>query len=296
MIVEYKSYPETMAHDTVNLELMKTSVKRLAEVLKRADPYLCRIPKGRGYVHEHQKFRFALLYELPPSLPSDETPRTLWNCIVATRPSRNDPSRQEPQPPSHSLDERFDLARRITTAVLYVNAMGWVHKSIRTRNIVLAPSGAGDGKHATQRLGDPYLCGFDMARQDKASSDQKGDAYFEFNIYRHPARQGLQPEERYTMNHDIYSLGVVLLELGLWRPLIRQSQIRNLSTSEDPSSIKAALLGLAGVLPIVMGKRYYELVEFCLNINGETAVAAGTAVEEILSKLEDMSRALSSSS
>jgi hypothetical protein len=41
------------------------------------------------------------------------------------------------------------------------------------------------------------------------------------NIYRHPQRQGLQLEKRYHMGHDIYSLGVCLLELGLWESLIK---------------------------------------------------------------------------
>lgn len=39
-------------------------------------------------------------------------------------------------------------------------------------------------------------------------------------FYRHPQRQGLQLEKRYHMGHDLYSLGVCLLELGLWEPLI----------------------------------------------------------------------------
>jgi hypothetical protein len=39
------------------------------------------------------------------------------------------------------------------------------------------------------------------------------------DIYRHRHRQGLQPQERYNIGHDIYSLGVCLLEIGLWEPL-----------------------------------------------------------------------------
>ena len=37
-----------------------------------------------------------------------------------------------------------------------------------------------------------------------------------FNVYRHPSRQGAI-RKGHTKLHDIYSLGVVLLEIGLWQ-------------------------------------------------------------------------------
>lgn len=40
------------------------------------------------------------------------------------------------------------------------------------------------------------------------------------DIYRHPERQG-QPTTPFKKIHDIYSLGVVLLEIGLWEPAIK---------------------------------------------------------------------------
>jgi hypothetical protein len=35
------------------------------------------------------------------------------------------------------------------------------------------------------------------------------------NVYRHPKRWGT-PRETFTQVHDVYSLGVVFLEIGLW--------------------------------------------------------------------------------
>jgi hypothetical protein len=40
------------------------------------------------------------------------------------------------------------------------------------------------------------------------------------NVYRHPLRQGDRPAEAYRMQHDIYSLGVCLLEIGLWESFV----------------------------------------------------------------------------
>jgi hypothetical protein len=84
------------------------------------------------------------------------------------------------------------------------------------------------------------------------------------------------------MQHDIYSLGVVLLELGLW-----QSFISFLPDSDDPSTalpppfvqalesekdtrkrataVKGALTTLAtDLLPARMGQKYTDVVLLCL--------------------------------
>ncbi|KAK3494387.1 uncharacterized protein B0T23DRAFT_427405 [Neurospora hispaniola] len=50
-----------------------------------------------------------------------------------------------------------------------------------------------------------------------------GDISWERNVYRHPSRQGFDPAEKYRMQHDIYSLGVCLLEIGLWESFVEYS-------------------------------------------------------------------------
>lgn len=48
-----------------------------------------------------------------------------------------------------------------------------------------------------------------------------GDLEWERNLYRHPVRQGLWSEEAFIMQHDIYSLGVCLIEIALWQSFIQ---------------------------------------------------------------------------
>lgn len=43
-----------------------------------------------------------------------------------------------------------------------------------------------------------------------------GCANPDYDVYRHPERYG-EPDTSFTKTHDIYSLGVVLLEIGLWQ-------------------------------------------------------------------------------
>ena len=56
-----------------------------------------------------------------------------------------------------------------------------------------------------------------MRNINDASGRTDSDTWTE-NLYRHPQRQGLQLETRYHVGHDIYSLGVTMLEVGLGVP------------------------------------------------------------------------------
>jgi len=175
--------------------------------------------------------------------------------------------------------------------------MQYVHKSIRSSNIIILfkKSDAADGTIAQECkiLGEPFLCGFETARHDKASSDQRGDAHWRYNIYRHPKRQGLHPQERYTVNHDIYSLGVVLLEIGLWKPLL-STGLAKLKGSTDEEiaegKVKAYLKKIAvEKLPVIVGSKYCEVVLFCLNVDGDGQVGNRRLIEDVLHKLEELS-------
>lgn len=67
-------------------------------------------------------------------------------------------------------------------------------------------------------LGEPFLSGFMYARANEAVSmplSVHGLFSSELDISRHPDRQGDPSVIRYSMCHDVYSLGVILLEIGL---------------------------------------------------------------------------------
>ena len=59
-----------------------------------------------------------------------------------------------------------------------------------------------------------------MLREAKGKTSRKGDDDWEKNLYRHPQRQGILLHADYEMRHDIYSLGVCLLEIGLWKSFV----------------------------------------------------------------------------
>ncbi|KAF2201711.1 hypothetical protein GQ43DRAFT_480477 [Delitschia confertaspora ATCC 74209] len=286
------------------LALFESEVAKLVKLLSCVDATLCRILKVAGYFHQGSRFCFGMIYKIPRNvlIPAQDTPTTLHDLIGRTREAPNRPGHVELAPPEHPLEQRFELDRKIACAVMYVHVMQYVHKSIRPSNIVMfskkaAPGTVGSSPPGeSKNLGEPFLCGFETARHDRATSDQRGDAHWRYNIYRHPKRQGLHPQERYTMNHDIYSLGVVLLEIGLWRPLLSTglAKLKN-SSDEDIAAgkVKAYLKKIAVErLPVTMGSKYCGVVLFCLNVDGDGQVGNCRLIEEVLSKLEELSTGL----
>lgn len=194
----------------------------------------------------------------------------------------------------HPLDYRLRLARQVSQAVLTVHKAGLVHKNIRTETIlVLKPLGALQNEATRNKVGfgDPYLTEWRLLRDANAPSVRRPPTpKWWQNIYRHPERQRLGPQKYYNMGHDIYSLGVCLLEIGLWDALVRTrtadgqpvvselfkkgAMVSEFATPEevqgilnDAPSVKAILVSLAlRYLPSRTGFTYTWLVVACLKV------------------------------
>jgi serine/threonine protein kinase len=193
------------------------------------------------------------------------------------------------------LEHRFRIARQIAEAVLSVHTCSRVHKNIRPDTILIfngAPTSnaatTNSGRSDDAGIGTPYLTDWIMLRKMTAPSTMAGENDWLKDIYRHPRRQGLQPEQRYNMGHDIYSLGVCLLEIGLWEPLIVKrdndqkmcDKYRNVALKlglvkpEDadktkvltkPNILQQVMVGLAEAeLPQRLGTAFSKLVVSCL--------------------------------
>jgi hypothetical protein len=111
---------------------------------------------------------------------------------------------------------------------------------------------------------NPSVLGFEFSRPEIDFSSGFSDLCVERDVYRHPERQG-RPGKVFNKIHDIYALGVVLLEIGLWQRAITLEK-QGFRTHREPKVIKAQLLRHAERrLGDKMGEKYQQVVITCLN-------------------------------
>ena len=103
------------------------------------------------------------------------------------------------------------------------------------------------------------------------------------NLYRHPDRQDAVGKFPHSKIYDIYSIGVVFLELGLGRSapeLRRYHQATPKKDSLSPEEIKQGFLrSTQNLLPELTGHKYSKVVEYCLL--GELDIVDGEEVTDM---------------
>lgn len=127
--------------------------------------------------------------------------------------------------------------------------------------------------------------GFEYARPTTETSSRPIDRdEIGENIYRHPEQWGL-PTVAFNVVHDVYALGVVLLEIGLWRQAITLSRSKFAGT-QTGASVQQLMIANASrlLLRSSMGRRYQEVVLKCLT--HDFGDFSGTAREKEVEFLE----------
>ena len=223
------------------------------------------------------------------------------------------------------LGERFRLARDLSLAVYNLQSVRWLHKSIRSDNIVyfgarpetvktpaaaarhrpvsLVPTrpvsaaspipetddettGPLDEERPSVKIPDVYLVGWEFSRPDdpaeisetlSISTDGYRSRKDAIRLYSHPellpppAQGAAWKRPRYTMEHDVYSFGLILLEIGLWKTL--ESLRRPCATDAE---LRQKLAGeYCDRLLAKTGKIYWEVTRRCILNRFGVELAAG---------------------
>ena len=215
------------------------------------------------------------------SFPEDrDGPRSLRDIL-------SDPI-NKPIPPI-PRNYRFALPRKLAEAVYHVHKQNLVHKCIRPESVLLfKPAGDSPELQYPKTIGTPYLVDWAYARKTVEVSMRQGHGDWIVAMYQHPERQappGSVSESAYNIGHDIYSLGICLLELGLWdsfivgeegaqrvSPMLSDAKAEwrreNVAVSQSTSEARVeqqAFIKLAEMrLAYEMGEAYSKLVVKCL--------------------------------
>ncbi|KFZ25321.1 hypothetical protein V502_00200 [Pseudogymnoascus sp. VKM F-4520 (FW-2644)] len=279
-----------ISNPAANAKQTLKEVRNLARILAEVDPSTFGLLKCRGVIKVVNSrepplsgpfpLDFRFVFNIPPQLSN---PQSLRNVLLSET--------------AYPLNERLNLAKKLANSILFVHTVQFVHKNIRPETILVFQNEDSD-------IGAPFLVGFEQFRIEDGSTYRAGDDIWEHNLCktplnfpviiltssarsssstRHPSRQGTHPEVDYQMQHDIYSLGVVLLEIGLWTSFVLYGEdegtsspvqndilgsvdlarLRNPRGSASRNKLELERLAVRE-LPSRLGKRYTEVVLLCL--------------------------------
>jgi hypothetical protein len=294
--IEWKSLGDIPPNSLKDKESALRTVA-LAEMLHLPKPASLHAPECVGYFDDRDVSgaeRYAWIFRMPEGSDYDTRVVSLHDILGkgGCKPS---------------LSQRVVMAARLCATVLNLHAVNWLHKGIFSENVVFHFSGEEDGGGGGDTgLGydpeKPILSGFEYSRPDGTETTAR-DVDVVWDLYRWPGIQRQRPTERNSKKtYDLYSLGLVLLEIAHWEKLstvmhlgeeakakTADPKVPNIPLKES-KMVRDWLLGVKTGAPFetagrpnplkelrnIVGDRYWKVVERCLWAHGEK----GFGVEE----------------
>ncbi|EFQ99144.1 serine/threonine protein kinase [Nannizzia gypsea CBS 118893] len=213
-----------------------------------------------GYYIDMTYSRYGFVYHTPidnfPFLkqPSDTIqPRSLVSLL------HNGDDKQEG--PIPNLEDRLALAYNLLLSVLHLRSQNLVHGSINSNNIMIFPgvhlSNTGSISNGSLDYRRPYFTSFSQFDSDDKNAPLEP---LSSSMYRHPEDRRAYGDKS-AWAYDLYSLGLVLLEIGLWTPIGRLWKLKY-NNSMFKSRIENVYVKK---LAAKCGGAYMQVVQLCLD-------------------------------
>ncbi|KAF8153269.1 prion-inhibition and propagation-domain-containing protein [Crassisporium funariophilum] len=220
VMTEWKYYT---SNDAAGKNLAMCRVERVAQLLSAASkPPELRILDCVGYIQDDSNSRCGLLYEVPFGLEGGSGHNEKCPQVV----SLHNVLRSKARP---TLAERFRLARNLAGSMLEFHLANWLHKNFNAENVTFFVSAESTAQDVD--FDAPYIGSFGLSRPDGKYIDSEiisdnsinfayvhPEYHYPTNIQNQNRNGALVP--RFHRAFDVYSLGCVLLEIGLWKPLV----------------------------------------------------------------------------
>ncbi|KAF2641384.1 hypothetical protein P280DRAFT_469011 [Massarina eburnea CBS 473.64] len=184
------------------------------------------------------------------------------------------------------LEERYRLAKRLVDTFAKLYGSSWMHKGINSKNIIFPQLYSASVSKSFTSIQTALIQGFNYSRQlSQAQTIDRGKVLHDLEsaIYRHPNYQG-EAATGYQIHYDIYSLGLVLLEIALWGPImdLLAAKIRpgtdsvvtlapTMSHFHEAEALelkRRVMIRINGDVAYRVGTRYKEMVRWCLTLDG----------------------------
>jgi hypothetical protein len=306
--IEWKDYNYAPG-DSGPAPLVVERAQKLAALLHhQPKPKHFRVPQCLGYfdnaihssredddkspVEDDNEYRIGFIFQKPEDVLSETPPISLLQLF-----------QNEAKP---RITYRVAIAKAIANCILYLHSVNWLHKGLRSHNIVFFRTRESNKIDYSK----PYISGFDFARPARPGEPTElPKDNIEYNLYRHPSTQnaGIGPRESYRKSFDIYSLGVILVELAHWATIDKILDIDITHPKPRPKIVAGVQEKLLGEKQIAalganMGEIYEKLTTKCIagtqlgiekgkDETRDRVVAAKLSMcfyEEVVRKLEEI--------
>ncbi len=251
VIVEYKQIEE---EDRARTKIFESRLKDLVSLLQISPkPATYRVLDCKGYflATETNPRKYGLVFSLPQGLDTAEGLKMASLHSLLRTPTDKSAALHYP------LGPRLRLAALLASSVAALHDSGWLHHNITSLNIICLSTRPNDFVD----IGRPYLSGFAFDLVDDPTAVSEISSRSGDNNYRHPAYQApMPPGRKYTRWYELYSLGIVLIEIGLWRQ-IRSLRMPNMDARAFATHLREQVVPNLG---FYMGERYKNAVLKCL--------------------------------
>jgi len=152
--------PAANANSTVK------EVRNLGRILAEVDPSTFGLLKCRGVIKvpkapssaPESLWDFKFIFDIPRQLSN---PQSLRAVLLSGT--------------SYPLEERLELAKKLTSSILFIHTVQFVHKNVRPETIVIFQN-----EHS--KIGAPFLAGFEQFRLEIGNTILAGDDMWEHNL------------------------------------------------------------------------------------------------------------------
>jgi hypothetical protein len=260
--------------DTPNIERRILLLTKL--LIERKPKGFC-APPCLGYVkihHQDYGSQFGIVFQKTPKEPTSDKLITLRELLE-----------HQPKP---SLSTRVALSATLAKCLHSFHAVNWLHKGLRSKNVIFfcSPDGFPD-------YSEPLVSGFELSRPHHSPEMTERPTFKpEEDMYRHQEVQSGQSNGNFRKYHDIYSLGIILIELAVWSPIEKFLDFGALETVK-PSQLyhlKRNLLSDALRMDRIrseIGDAFIAIIELCFAANGiERAIYDGETDGSIGGRLQ----------
>lgn len=176
-----------------------------------------------GFFEDPDQPRIGLVYDLPYSVQnrlqigsSSETlvPLSLLKLVQKANKTQG----QGPEAPPPALEHRFRMALRLTEQLHSLHARELAHGNINSSSVIFTTTANETEANRLEQLRKPLWASFDLFSKCTIEGTARP---INFNIYRHPLDEPHKSDRDFSgdIKYDLYGLGLILLEVGLWTPI-----------------------------------------------------------------------------